>query len=76
MMNEYKVYDNVWIMHKNRATKLIVYAVIEEMNHSKQGTEKSYLLVHDICGASETSAIRFSCRDEIFKTKEELIASI
>lgn len=75
-MNDFKVYDRVWIMHKNRPTQVIVYAVFEEMNHSKNGTVKRYLIVHDVCGASESTATRLGYGEGLFKTKEELLASI
>lgn len=75
-MNEHKVYDRVWIMYKNKPAEVIIYAVLEEMNHAKNGTEKRYLIVHSICGASEATATRLGYGEEPFKTRAELIASI
>ena len=75
-MTDFKVYDRVWMMYNNRPTQVIVYSIFEEMNHAKNGTEKSYSVVPDICGASESTSIRIGYRQYLFKTKEELLASL
>lgn len=70
-----EVYDQVWIMHNNKPDQKMVYSRTEVMNYPKNGTEIEYRLVVGTCGASDSNAIRVD-RAKIFKTREELVASI
>lgn len=76
-MNEFKVYDKVWIMQNNRPKEMFVFAVVESMDYYKQGTEIHYQLVESMVGAGwgNNSGIRRG-DDDIFATKEELVATL
>jgi hypothetical protein len=72
---KYKVYDQVWTMSDNQPVKRYVYGVLEEMDLGKRGTDITYYLVNEYCGAT---LLRSTVRKEesLFVTKEELLESL
>lgn len=76
-MNEFDVYEEVWIMNNNTPTKMIVFAVIHSMNYWKNGIEIHYRLVRSKIGAGwgNNEGIRVK-GDGMFPTKESLLNSL
>lgn len=69
------VYDKVWIMENNKPVRKIVYAIIESMNHLKDGTEKYFQLVNSQVGANDLDGNICMTKD-IFTNKEALLRSL
>ena len=72
-----KVYDKVWVMQADAPKQKIVFAVIESMNYSKNGTEVFYRLVDNVVGTGwgNHEGIRYPS-EKVFGTKEELVNSL
>ena len=77
LSTQYNVYDTVWAMKNNQATKLQVFAVIVSMDHPNTGVEVHYHLVSNQCRAEweNNEGIRMHPA-QIFATKEELLQSL
>lgn len=77
-MKTFEVYEKVWIMHNNRPTSFIVFAVIDSMADAKGGkVERLYRLVSNQVGAgwgNNEGMPRSSC--DMFKTRAELVKSL
>ena len=75
--HDIKIYGRVWIMHGNLPREQMVFAKVESMDFSKRGVEHHVHLVESQCGAGwgNNEGIQRSI-DNIFLTKEELLASL
>jgi len=74
---EFEVYDNVWIISHNRITEKMIYSKTQTMNFGKTGVDWSYKLVNGVLGAGVTpNEAKGYAIDEIFATKDELVASL
>jgi len=76
-MPEFDVYEKVWIIQNNIPMQLVVFAVVQSMNFSKNGTETYYHLVNDQCGAGwgNNEGIKRTGK-YMFPTKETLLGSL
>ena len=71
----YKVYDQVWTMSDNQPVKRFVYGVLEEMDLGKRGTDITYYLVIEYCGATLLSSM-VRRPEDLYHSKEELLESL
>ena len=74
---KFRVYDTVWKMQNNSPKELMIFAVVESMDYSKTGTEFLYHVVNGKCGAGWGNNEGHAAQeDQVFKTKEDLVASL
>ena len=75
--DKYDIYDNVWVMFNNMTVERLVYSKTHTMNLGKNGVDTTYKLVESTVGVDHggNMSIQYNSRF-IFKTKEELIASL
>lgn len=71
----YEVGNYVWIMKWNKPQRQKIYAILEQKNTLKKGTQKIYYLCDSFLGVTLNKCNQTSEKN-IYSTKEDLIKSL